>query len=165
LSKFPILYLHFIPSTMKKNVAVGVSLGLSLVLLMAFVRAEDPDAIVGTWLTGSKKGHVQIYKQENKYYGKIVWLKDPLNPTTNLPKSDAKNPNPIKRDQPLLGLVNLRGFTYEGGNLWENGKIYDPENGKEYSCLLTLRDKNTLDVRGYVGITLLGRTDTWQRIK
>lgn len=140
-----------------------LSLGLST--LMSFVPADDPDAILGTWLTGSKKGHVQIYKQGNQYFGKIVWLKEPINPDTNKPKTDASNPNPSKRNQPLLGLVNLRGFEYEGDNVWEEGKIYDPENGKEYSCKMTLRDKNTLDVRGYVGISLIGRTDTWQRVK
>lgn len=153
---------------MKKNPAFAcllALLSLGLITLLSFAPADDPDAILGTWLTGSKKGHVQIYKQGNQYFGKIVWLKEPLNPTTNKPKTDASNPNPTKRNQPLLGLVNLRGFEYQGDNIWEEGKIYDPENGKEYSCKLTLRDKNTLDVRGYVGISLIGRTDTWQRVK
>ena len=131
----------------------------------AFVAADNPDALVGTWLTGSKKGRVQIYKQGTQYFGKIVWLKEPNDPKTNQPKTDSNNPDSPKKAQPLLGLVNLRNFSYAGENVWDQGKVYDPENGKEYSCKLTLRNNNTLDVRGYVGIALLGRTDTWQRVK
>ena len=131
----------------------------------AFVSADNPDAIVGTWLTGSKNGRVQIYKQGSQYFGKIVWLKEPNDPKTNQPKTDSNNPDSQKKAQPLLGLVNLRNFSYAGENVWDQGKVYDPENGKEYSCKLTLRNNNTLDVRGYVGISLLGRTDTWQRVK
>ncbi|MPR32212.1 DUF2147 domain-containing protein [Salmonirosea aquatica] len=127
--------------------------------------ADNPDAILGTWLTGSQKGRVQIYKQGNRYFGKIVWLQEPDDPKTNQPKTDRNNPDVSKKEQPLLGLVNLRNFSFSGANVWDQGKVYDPENGKEYSCRLTLRGNNTLDVRGYVGISLIGRTDTWQRVK
>ncbi len=131
----------------------------------AFTPADHSDAVIGTWLTGSKKGRVQIYKQGDQYFGKIVWLKDPNAPKTNQPLTDTNNPDSQKRAKPLLGLVNLRNFSYDSGNVWDEGKVYDPENGKEYSCKLTLRDANTLDVRGYMGISLIGRTDTWLRVK
>lgn len=153
---------------MKKNgYYLGLTLlaGCCLILLVGFHTANNPDAVLGTWLTGSKKGHVQIYKQGTQYYGKIVWLKEPNDPKTNQPRTDSNNSDAQKRRQPILGLVNLRGFDHVSGNSWENGKIYDPENGKEYSCKLTLRDNNTLDVRGYIGISLIGRTDTWVRVK
>ncbi len=153
---------------MKKNVRVIFSmlfLGCFLVLTNSVAIAQSADAVIGTWLTGSKKGHVEIFKQGSKYFGKIVWLKEPNDPATNKPKTDNKNPDTAKRKQPLVGLVNLKGFTYEGDNTWEDGTIYDPENGKEYSCKMTLRGNGTLDVRGYVGVSLLGRTDTWQRVK
>jgi uncharacterized protein (DUF2147 family) len=58
----------------------------------------------------------------------------------------------------------LRGFVSTENNLWENGKIYDPKNGKDYSCKITMIDNNKLDVRGFIGISLLGRTETWTRI-
>lgn len=138
---------------------------IGLMCLSAFVPADNPDAIVGIWMTGSRQGHVQIYKRENQYFGKIVWLKEPNDPRSGLPRTDTANPEPQKRNQPLLGLVNLRNFRYDGGNVWDSGKVYDPEIGKEYSCKLTLRNTHTLDVRGYVGISLVGRTDTWQRVK
>ncbi|GAB3165639.1 DUF2147 domain-containing protein [Telluribacter humicola] len=137
----------------------------SVSLLSSFRPAADSDDILGVWLTGSKKGHVQIYKQGTKYYGKIVWLKEPNEPATGAPKLDKNNPAAGKKKQPLIGLVNLSDFTYAGNNVWEDGKIYDPENGKEYSCKMTLQNPNKLDVRGYVGISLIGRTDTWVRVR
>jgi uncharacterized protein (DUF2147 family) len=57
-----------------------------------------------------------------------------------------------------MGLKVLRDFVFVGDNRWEEGKIYDPENGKDYSCILTLIDANTLNVRGYIGFSLIGRT-------
>lgn len=125
---------------------------------------KDADAILGVWQSGSGKGHIQIYKQGTKYFGKIVWLKEP-NDESGKPKVDKNNSDEKKRTQPLMGLINLRDFTYEGDNVWEDGDIYDPEKGKEYSCKMTLINANTLEVRGYIGISLIGRTDTWKRIK
>jgi uncharacterized protein (DUF2147 family) len=152
---------------MKKNGASSLLLlvvVLTFLSISSFTSSSNPDAVLGTWLTGSKKGHVQIYKENGKYYGKIVWLQEPLDPKTNKPKTDLNNPDSKKKTQPLVGLVNLRGFEFDG-TTWEEGKIYDPENGKEYSCKIALKGTNTLDVRGYVGFSLMGRTDTWQRVK
>jgi uncharacterized protein (DUF2147 family) len=61
-----------------------------------------------------------------------------------------------------MGLDILSGFKYGGGNIWQDGKIYDPKNGKTYSCKMTL-EGNELKVRGYVGFSLLGRTTVWTR--
>lgn len=135
-----------------------------LINVVAFAQG-NADACLGTWLTGSKKGHVQIYKQGDKYFGKIVWLKEPNDPATGKPKSDIKNADAQKKSRPILGLVNLSDFKYEGNNVWEDGKIYDPENGKEYSCKMRLVNPNQLDVRGYIGVSLIGRTDSWIRVK
>ena len=138
---------------------------LVLIAAFSFIPADNPDAVVGTWLTGGKKGKIQIYKEGSKYFGKLAWIEEPNDPKTNRPKVDKNNPDPQKRNQPLLGLVNLTDFRYDGDNVWDSGKIYDPESGKVYSCKMTLRGQNTLDVRGYIGISLIGRTDTWQRVK
>lgn len=127
--------------------------------------SAEGDKILGVWQTGSGKGRIQITKYGEKYGGKIVWLRQPIDSTTGKPKTDKMNPDPAKRNNPRLGLNNLLGFTYEGNKEYENGTIYDPENGKTYKCVMTLVDDNTLKVRGYVGITLIGRTDTWTRVK
>lgn len=136
-------------------------------LLIAFgIHAQDAsDKVVGTWLNGEGTGQIQIYKTTSGHYaGKIVWLKEPIDPDTGKPKLDKRNPDKSKRNEPTLGLVNMRAFKYNvEDKIWEHGKIYDPKNGKEYSCKMELEDDNTLKVRGYIGISLIGRTDTWKR--
>lgn len=121
------------------------------------------DSILGRWQTGSGKAQVEIKKAGTMYYGQIVWLKNPLNEQGKA-KTDVNNPDPSKRGAPLIGLRMLLGFEYAGGNLWKNGTIYDPENGKTYSCKAELVDQNTLNIRGYIGVSLLGRTDAWSRV-
>ena len=133
-------------------------------LLSAQSNSTEADKILGTWLTGEKKAHIQITKYGDKFGGKIIWLREPNDENGN-PKVDKRNPDESKRKNPTLGLNNLLGFTYIGEGKYENGTIYDPANGKTYKCVMHLTNENTLDVRGYVGITMLGRTDTWTRVK
>lgn len=78
-------------------------------------------------------------------------------------RKDDKNPDPALRTRPLLGATILHDFHYDGGGKWSGGLIYDPDNGKTYRCQLTLKDADTLEVRGYIGTPLLGRTETWTR--
>jgi uncharacterized protein (DUF2147 family) len=121
-----------------------------------FNHSGNPDAVVGTWLTSDKNGKIQIYKEGNKYFGKIVWGKEN--------RKDTHNPDPALRSRDLLGSVILSNFVHAGGNKWEDGKIYDPNNGKKYSCNMKLKDNNTLEIRGYIGISLFGRTEVWTRL-
>ena len=138
---------------------------LLFVVLVSFAPKDNPDAVVGTWLNGTKKGHVQIYKQGGTFFGKLIYLTEPNDPASGKPKTDIKNADEKKRTRPLLNLPLMYNFKYDGDNVWADGKIYNPEDGKEYNCKMTLKDPNTLDVRGYVGISLLGKTQTWTRIK
>jgi uncharacterized protein (DUF2147 family) len=125
--------------------------------------AIDPDAIVGVWKDGKGKGHVQIFKQNGKYYGKVIWLNNPKD-VNGKPKVDKNNPNELLRTKPLLGLTMLKNFQYDDGE-WSGGQIYNPSDGKEYKAYMKLKDPNTLSVRGYVGISLFGKTDTWIRVR
>lgn len=135
-------------------------------LLTAFTPTDDANAVVGIWETaGPKKGHIQIYEKGNTFFGKLVKLADPIDPQTGKPKLDRKNPDPARQSRPLLNLPLMYNFKYDGGTVWSDGKIYDPESGKEYNCKMTLKDANTLEVRGYLGIALLGRTQVWTRVK
>lgn len=130
------------------------------------VEAQDKqssDAILGIWKTGSGNGKVEIYKKGDQYLGKIVWLVEPTDPKTGKPKTDIMHPDKALHGRHLLGLINLWGFGYDGNNKWDGGHIYDPKNGKEYKCTITLKDKNTLNVRGFIGISMIGRTDAWSR--
>jgi uncharacterized protein (DUF2147 family) len=137
----------------------------ALVMSSILVHAQKADAVLGVWKNGEGTGLIQIFKTTSGHYaGKIVWLKEPIDPDTGKPKLDKRNPDETLRNVPTLGLVNLKGFVYnETDHLWENGTIYDPKNGKEYSCKMEMIKPNTLEVRGYIGITLFGRTDTWTR--
>ena len=137
---------------------------LSILLSAASVSAPpSADAIVGVWANGSGKGHIQIYKTGNKYNGKIVWLKEP-NGKDGQPKIDRHNPDPSKRARPVMGMVMLRNFVFDDGE-WTDGYIYNPQDGKEYKAYIKMNNSNEIAVRGYMGISLIGKTDTWTRVR
>ena len=145
---------------MKRRLASFILI-TSLISFEAYSQNKADD-IIGIWLTGGKEpAKIQVYKSGEKFYGKIIWLK---NPTENgKQKVDANNPDKAKRNYPIIGLLMLTGFRFDGEDEWKGGDIYDPESGKTYSSYMYLKDKNTLRVRGYVGISLFGRTETWIR--
>jgi uncharacterized protein (DUF2147 family) len=132
-----------------------ISIILIVISFSAFAQPK-PDAIVGEWLTAAKDGKVQIYKSTNRFFGKISW-------GNRSNSKDTNNPDPKLRDQNLIGLVILKDFAFNGKDKWEDGTIYDPNNGKTYSCVIRLKDEKSLEVRGYIGISLLGRTEVWTR--
>lgn len=140
-------------------------LGLFCLLLFSNTASAQfqADDLVGVWTPGHGKGRVKIEKIGNKYYGKVVWLKEPLDPETGQKKLDKNNPDATLRNRSRLGLRVLKDFEFKGKNLWENGTIYDPESGSTYNCKITMVDKNTLDIRGFIGVSMFGRTDTWKR--
>lgn len=124
-----------------------------------FVKAQSHDPIERIWFNEDKTAKIQIYKsKEGTYDGKVVWLKVPHR--NGKPKIDELNPDPQKRNQPILGLVILEGFKKDGKDDYKGGTIYDPKSGKTYSCKME-RDGNKLDVRGYVGISMFGKTTTF----
>lgn len=136
---------------------------LAFLFATATVFAQSADAIVGKWLNKDGDAHIQIYKKGSKYYGKLVWLKNPTNEEGKA-KTDIHNPNTNLRSRAILGLEILQNFSYDDGE-WEDGTIYDPKSGKTYSCKMTMSGNDKLNVRGYIGISLIGRTDTWTRVK
>ncbi len=120
---------------------------------------------IGTWATKEGKSHVTITACGDKLCGTIVWLKEPLNDKGE-PKHDANNPDKALQGRPIIGLPLLANFeATDDANYWENGKIYNPEDGEVYSCTLTLVDSDTLEVHGYVGLPLFGKTQVWKRVK
>ena len=145
---------------MKKR-TVSLILIASVLSFKAFSQIKADD-ILGVWLTGGKEpAKIQIYKSREKYYGRIIWLKHPTE--NGKQRTDGNNPDEAKRNNPIIGLEMLTGFRFDGDDEWKGGDIYDPESGKTYSSYMYLKDKNTLRVRGYVGISLFGRTESWTR--
>jgi uncharacterized protein (DUF2147 family) len=129
--------------------------------VVATVSAEEADAIIGEWITEESKAVVQIYKSGEVYNGKIVWLKEP-NYDDGTEKRDKNNPNEEKRQNTIIGLNLVKDFSYQGNRKWAGGTIYDPDNGKTYSCKIAL-DGDELKVRGFIGISLIGRSQVWRR--
>ncbi len=148
---------------------IAVILAVSLMVLPA--QAADPDAVLGKWLNGKKTAHIEIYKAQGKYYGHIVWLKEPVYPADDKKgmagktKVDRENPDTALKNRPILGLVVLWGMKFIKDGLWEEGSVYDPEEGKTYKCKITLVSPDVLELRGFIGFSLLGRTQIWNRVK
>ena len=133
---------------------------ISMFTLSAF--AQKKDDILGKWINPSGEGQVEIYKKGDKYFGKLTWLKEPNE--KGKPKTDIKNPNSSLQNKTILGLEILKDFVFEDGK-WTDGTIYDPKTGKTYSCNITMKENGLLNIRGYIGISLIGRSESWKRVK
>jgi uncharacterized protein (DUF2147 family) len=148
---------------------------LCLVLPLAFpfksvLAQAAADKILGYYLTldddtKKEKSQVQIYKSANgKYYGKIVWLKEPNE--NGKPKLDKNNPDTKLQKRAIMGLEILKDFTYDKGDSeWSNGSIYNPTSGKTYNCYIKFESPTSLKIRGYIGAAWmgLGKTAIWTK--
>ena len=154
---------------MRKSIQASLTLIVLAAMAAGMSIAGGQDDILGTWYNGEKDAQIEIFRCGEDYCGKIVWLKDPNYPegskdgAPGTPKIDHHNPDPARHKDPILGLQIVHGFRYAGDGRWTDGKVYDPKNGKTYSGKMTLRLPQQLDLRGYIGISLIGRTTTWTR--
>ncbi len=142
---------------------------VGMMIAMIATHAAGSEDILGVWNTEGKEAKIMIYKCGEKYCGKVVWSKDPNYPadskegTPGMPMLDHNNPNPNLRKAPIIGLQILYDFMFTGDNEWIGGKIYNPDNGRTYSGKMTLVSPRQLNLRGFIGLSLLGRTTTWTR--
>jgi uncharacterized protein (DUF2147 family) len=133
--------------------------------LIGLGQAASP---IGIWVDDAASARIEIYScGPDELCGKLVWLRpSPSDSTTARPLLDAHNPDATKRKHPLLNLRILQGLRYDANDKrWEGGEIYDPENGRTYSCYLRLHSPNRLEVKGYIGFSLLGRSHYWTRLR
>lgn len=149
---------------MKKLIFLFAVLTSTIILSSFHFLDEGGDRLLGVWEPSNGRARVKIEKIGTKYYGKIVWLKEPNDPETNQPKTDKNNSDAGLQNVPLKGYRMLKDFVYGGNNEWTEGTIYDPLNGSTYSCIIKMEDANTLNIRGYIGVAALGRTDVWKRL-
>jgi uncharacterized protein (DUF2147 family) len=124
--------------------------------------------ILGNWKSAMGESKVEIFMCGEKICGKIIWLKNPKYTDSNdgqvgTPIIDRKNPDPALKSRPLIGLRILEGFTAEGFNNWGRGTCYDPKSGNTYRGKIHLAAPDRLELRGYIGIPLFGRTSVWTR--
>lgn len=138
-----------------------ITLSLFLLCFSTVLFAQD---VTGKWKTiddntGEAKSIVNIYKEDGKVYGKVVEI-------LNEEKKDAlcKDCSGEDKGKPIQGLVIIKGLEKDGDE-YTDGKILDPSTGKLYKCYIALEEPNKLKVRGYVGFSLLGRTQYWHRVE
>ena len=133
---------------------------IATMLGSAVMAQGQSDKIEVLWYNDIKDAKIQIYKAlDGKFYGKIIWLRDPVK--NGKPKVDENNSKKNLQSQPVVGLVILKGFKKDG-DIYSDGTIYDPTNGKTYDCKMTYKGK-TLSIRGYIGFSFLGRTTIWEK--
>ena len=135
---------------------------VGLFLGMTAMAQSETDGIVGDWYNQEKDAVIEIYKESGKFHGKITWMLTPLDENGN-PKTDPLNPDESLQSRPRLGMVMMYDFEYDGDNVWDEGEVYDPKSGSTYSGMVTLTSANNLDLKGYIGIPLFGRTSNWTR--
>ena len=135
-----------------------------LFLFITIFGQAQSDDILGIWLEEKKQSKIEVYKKDNSFFGKIVWLKKPLDEDGNI-KLDKKNPNNSMRKNPINGLVIMKDLKYKKKGEWSDGEIYDARSGKTYSLEVYMKNVNKLDLRGYIGYTLFGKTTSWTRVK
>jgi uncharacterized protein (DUF2147 family) len=139
---------------------------LSVVLLSSGIPQTDP--IEHTWANQDNTAHIQIYKgTDGKFYGKLVWLSEPLDEKTGKPKLDLYNPDEKLRNRPLIQLVMIQGYSKSTSDpkVYAGGSIYDPKSGKTYCGKMTL-DGKQMKLKGFIcGVRMLGRSETWTIVK
>ena len=130
------------------------------ILMAALLAAPSADSVVGTWNSPIKHGLIQVTKCGSTICGTLLNGDDiRANPDAR----DANNSDPAQQGRKLKGLEIFSGFT-RGADGWENGKVYDPRKGKNYSGKITIKDANTLSLRGCIFVPLC-ETDVWTRAR
>ena len=138
-----------------------------LVVLSLFIGLQSfaQNEILGTWYNDIKSSKIEIYEEKGLYYGRITWLEDPANSDGSTPRVDEFNEDPALAKRQLMNLVILKELQWNASEKeWQEGTIYDPNNGKTYECYCLLQEDGTLYFKGYVlGITWLGRSTVWTK--
>ena len=147
--------------TFRKFVSLTLALASSAILSIA-AKADEGSSPVGLWKT--EDAQVEIFEADGKLSGKIAALNKEYT-SDGIEKTDISNPDPAKRSRPLIGLVFMTGFTPEGSGRWDHGTVYDPKTGHTYASFLEYNGGNTIKLRGYIGISLIGRTAVWTKVK
>ena len=129
--------------------------------LVANAQTGNADKILGEWLSEEKDRRIEIYKTGSEYFGRLLWSSELFEADGKTSRKDIQNKDESLRDRDLLHANLLLNFAYDAG-IWDDGKMYDPQSGKTYSCIIRLRDE-LLEIRSYIGFPLLGKSTYWKR--
>lgn len=150
------------PRALLRTATIAATFAAALATSTAALAQATPS---GTWhtiddATGKPRGVIEIVEKDGVYSGKLV---KSLVPSEGAPKVCDKCTD-ARKDQPIIGMTLLTGLRKSGDNEWTGGEILDPETGKLYKCKMSLADDGKkLNVRGFIGISLIGRTQSWVR--
>lgn len=118
--------------------------------------------LTGIWIDHTGRGAVEITQCDDALCGRIVWLKEP-NDKKGQPLRDVNNEDRTRRSQTICGLQIIGGLRLQRDGSWDNGWIYDPEQGERFDVELRLRSPDVLQVKGYKGLKFLSETYRWTR--
>ena len=136
---------------------------ISLAICSSTLFAQQENDILGYWLNEEGDAKIQINKNNDIFSGKIVWLEKPKDENGEW-RLDTENPDESLRNRKKLGLQILDNLTWdEDKKEWNNGEIYDAREGDTYSLFVRLKHQNNLNLRGYFGFSLFGKTTSWTR--
>lgn len=142
----------------------------SLLLISSFLftgsilaQSVNEEEVVGVWLSQNGNEKIEVYQNNGRYWGKIVWMKEP-NTESGHPKVDEMNPKEELRDQPLVGLEILMDFKEKNKGVYTDGKIYDASSGKFYNAIIKVKG-NVAKIRAYIGIPLIGKTEIVTKVE
>lgn len=143
---------------MKRTATLALFLSFAVV---APSLAADP---IGTWLTQEQDAHIRMVKCGPGYCGTIVWLRDAKNPETGKPVTDEKNPDPARRNKPLLGAMIAINFVPapDAADAWQ-GRFYNADDGNLYDGTISVASKTALAVKGC--LLAICQIQTWTRVK
>lgn len=135
-----------------------------ILFALLFTSAFAQKSVLGKWKsiddeTGKALGIVEIYEEEGMVYGRIIEILNPKDKNKTCDKCPGED-----KDKPILGLTVIKDLKKDG-NEYSGGHILDPKHGKVYKCYINLENEDKLKVRGYIGISLFGRTQYWHRVK
>lgn len=125
--------------------------------------AQTENEILGTWESDKKDVIIEITKSGDQYQGKYIWGKEIVESDGKTSKKDINNPDKSLRTRNVVGITSLTGLKWSGKE-YTDGKIYNAPSGDTYSCKVWIKN-NKLNLRGYLGISLLGQTATFHRYK
>lgn len=136
---------------------------LMFLFLVGGLFTTQAQSIVGKWKTfddqtGDAKSIVEISEKGGKYQGKVIEILNPAKKDSKCEKCPGDD-----KGKPIEGLTIIKNLTKKGEE-FTGGTIIDPQSGKEYKCSIKTNGKTKLEVRGYVGISLIGRTQTWTKM-
>ena len=132
-------------------------------VISIFTFSQTNADLVGQWYNAEDNIVVTLFEDRQMVSGKVTWMKYPNDENGN-PKTDLLNPDESLRNRESVGMIMMSSFAHIAGNVWDNGKLYDPKKGKTYTGIITLKDENTLNLRGYIGLSFIGRySSNWTR--